>query len=143
MKKQRMARNLTDAWPAQVSKEYYEYCLKQMPSGAIKADLARHAPHNSYSPPMWYMDEHCTCIDCGREFYFTARQQKRWYEQFKIPIQVRAVRCIRCRGRMRHAKASQKKRMAETATKPPHPNKLRLQKVRAKSRGNDGRRQHS
>lgn len=134
MKIKRIARKRAAAWPPQVSKEYYEYCLNQMPRGAIKANLKQQAPHGSYSPPMWYVDERCTRIDCGREFFFTARQQKRWYEQFKIPIQVRAVRCIQCRAKVRRAKALQKKHMAEMAAKQPHPNKLLLRKVRMKRR---------
>ena len=133
MKKQRStAKGRVTAWPPNVSKEYYEYCLKQMPLGAIKADLTRQAPHGSYSPPMWYVDERCVCVDCGCEFFFTARQQKRWYEQFNIPIQVQAIRCIGCRGKVRRAKAAQKEHMAQMAKKPPHPNKLLLKKVRVK-----------
>ncbi len=44
-----------------------------MPKGAIKADLTKHAPHNSYSPPMWYVDEQRKCVECGAEFKFTAK----------------------------------------------------------------------
>jgi hypothetical protein len=137
MKKRRsLAKVHAAQWPQQVPKDYYEHCLKNIPRGAIKADLTQHAPHGSYSPPIWYVDERCTCVDCGREFFFTARQQKRWYETFKIPIHVRAVRCIRCRAKTRRAKASQREHMAEMAKKPPHPNKLLLNKVRVKrSRG--------
>jgi hypothetical protein len=133
MKRQRSAaKGRVTGWPPTVSKEYYEYCLKHMPPGAIKADLTRQAPHGSYSPPMWYVDERCVCADCGCEFFFTARQQKRWYEQFKIPIQVQAIRCVRCRTMVRRAKTSQKEHMIEMAKKPPHPNKLLLKKVRVK-----------
>ncbi|HEY0550719.1 MAG TPA: zinc-ribbon domain containing protein [Verrucomicrobiae bacterium] len=133
MKKQRtLAKGRVTASPPNVSKEYYEFCLNQMPPGAIKANLTRHSPHGSYSPPMWYVDERCVCVECGCEFFFTARQQKRWYEEFKIPIQVQAIRCIRCRAIVRRAKASQKEHMAEMAKKPPHPNKLLLKKVRSK-----------
>ncbi len=31
--------------------------LKEMPPGAIQADLTQHRAHGSYSPPMWYADE--------------------------------------------------------------------------------------
>src|SRR5262245_46398761 len=72
-------------WPPSITKDYYEFCIKQMPKGAIKADLTKHAPHNSYSPPLWYVDEHCRCVECGAEFRFTAKQQQRWFEVLQIP----------------------------------------------------------
>ncbi len=35
-----------------------DYCCEHgMPLGAIKADLSKQAPHNSYWPPMWYADK--------------------------------------------------------------------------------------
>src|SRR4030095_14130932 len=63
-------------WPPSITKEYYDFCIKQMPKGAIKADLTKHAPHNSYSPPMWYVDEHQKCVECRVKFTFTAKQQQ-------------------------------------------------------------------
>jgi hypothetical protein len=70
-----------------------------MPVGAIKADLTQHWPHNSYSPPMWYVDESRKCVECGCEFIFTAPEQLYWYEVLHIPIHVEAVRCAACRKR--------------------------------------------
>ena len=104
-----------------VTKEYHAYCLKQMPVGAIKADLTKHAPHNSYSPPMWYVDEHRKCVACGQAFTFTARQQKHWFETLKIPIYVMADRCVSCRRKRREELAAQQKHMAEMARRPRHP----------------------
>src|SRR5437660_1336586 len=93
-----------------------------MPAGAIKADLTKHAPHNSYSPPMWYVDEHRKCVECGEEFTFTARQQQHWFEVLKIPIQVIASRCAGCRRKRRAEIAAQKRHMEEMAKRPRHPN---------------------
>ncbi len=66
-------------WPPSVARDYYELCIKDMPAGAIKADLTKHAAHNSYNPPMWYVDERRKCKECGKEFTFTARQQRNWF----------------------------------------------------------------
>jgi hypothetical protein len=132
MKKQRspFRRPRTGSRPGSVSKEFQNLRLDDMPPGAIKADPSRHVPHNSYSPPLWYVDTRCVCVECGCEFYFTARQQKRWFEQFKIPIHVQANRCVRCRAKARRAKEQQKRHMLELAKHSPHPNKLKLKKVR-------------
>jgi hypothetical protein len=59
----------------------------------IVADLSKHAPHNSYGPPEYYVDQTLKCRDCGKEFTWTAKRQQYWFEVLKIPIHVQAVRC--------------------------------------------------
>lgn len=93
-----------------------------MPPGAIKADLSKHAPHNSYGPPMWYVDQKRKCRDCGKEFRWTARQQQHWFEVRKMPIYAQAVRCAACGQKVRAAKAAQKSHMEAMARRPRHPN---------------------
>ena len=115
-------------WPPSVSKEYYESCIQQMPKGAIKADLAKHAPHKSYSPPMWYVDEKQKCVDCGAEFPLTARQQQHWFEVLQIPIHVAANRRPACRRKRRNENAGQKHHMAEMKKRPHHPNEESFRK---------------
>jgi hypothetical protein len=72
-----------------------------MPVGAIKADLAQHSPHNSYSPPMWYVDENRKCVDCRLDFTFGAQEQQYWYEFLHIPIFVQVNQCRACRKKRR------------------------------------------
>ena len=122
------AKQFESTWPPSVTKEYHKYCLEQMPVGAIKADLTKHAPHNSYGPPMWYVDLHQKCVECGQKFTFTARQQQHWFEVLKIPIHVRANRCAACRRKRRSKIAVQKQHMAEMAKRPRHPNEAFFQK---------------
>jgi hypothetical protein len=114
--------------PPSITKEYYEYCIKQRPKGAIKADLTKHSPHNSYSPPMWYVNEHQKCVECGAEFTFTAKQQQHWFEVLQIPIHVIANRCAACRRKRRTEIAAQKKHMEELAKRPRHPNEAFFKK---------------
>jgi Probable zinc-ribbon domain len=90
-------------WPPTVSKQYHEYRLKEMPPGAIQADLTQHRAHGSYSPPMWYVDKHGRCLDCGCEFTFSAQEQKHWYEVLHIPIYAGPGHCRACRKRRRDA----------------------------------------
>ena len=68
-----------------------------MPKGAIAADLTQQAPHNSYSPRLYYVEYEFTCVDCGSEEVWTAERQKSYYEVAKGPIQAVAIRCRRCR----------------------------------------------
>src|SRR4030095_4469636 len=124
----RRAKQSEPRWPPSVDKAYYDYRIKQMPKGAIKADVAKHAPHGSYSPPLWYVDEHHKCVECRAEFTFTARQQQYWYEILQIPIHVIANRCAACRGKRRNAVAAQKRHMAEMAKRPRHPNEAFFRK---------------
>lgn len=122
-------------WPRNVSRDYYEHCLKSMPKGAIKADLTKHAPHGSCSPPMWYVHQPCVCQDCNAKFVFTARQQQHWFEVLKIPIYVVANRCANCRLRERRKLAAQKKHMKEMAKRPRHPNEAFFRKKAKPERG--------
>ena len=96
-----------------------------MPAGAIKTALSKHAPHNSYSPPMWYVEAHKKCVECGREFTFTARQQQQqqhWFEVIKIPMHVIMNRCAACRRKQRGEIA------AQMAKRPLHPNEAFFRK---------------
>ncbi len=111
-------------WSTARGKELQDYCCQHsMPSGAIKADLSKQAPHNSYGPPMWYADKKVKCKDCGQEFTWTAKAQQRWFEVLKRPIWAAAVRCILCGRKARLGKEAQKRHMAEMAKQP----KRRLQ----------------
>jgi DNA-directed RNA polymerase subunit RPC12/RpoP len=103
-------------WSKPEGRKLQDYCCEQrMPPGAIKADLSQQAPHNSYGPPMWYADKKVKCRDCGQEFVWTAKAQKRWFEVLKRPIWTVAVRCVPCGRKVRLEKVAQKQDMAEMA----------------------------
>ena len=72
-----------------------------MPPGAIPADQSAFAPHNSYSPPLWYEDHEFQCADCGSDEVWTAERQKWWYEVAKGSIYAGATRCRACRAARR------------------------------------------
>lgn len=63
----------------------------------IVADQSKVAPNNSYGPPTEYLDTEFTCVDCGEEEVWTAKQQQWWYEVAKGSINGRAIRCRDCR----------------------------------------------
>lgn len=102
-----------------------------IPDGAIAADCSRQVPDNSYmSRITYYVDKHFTCIDCGSDETWTAKQQKWYYEVAKGTLYATAVRCRDCRNRVADAKARQREEM--TRDRPPG---IRLPKS---SRKHDG-----
>lgn len=46
----------------------------------------------------YYEDQCFTCKDCGKQERWTARRQKRWYEEQGGEIEAIAVRCRACRN---------------------------------------------
>lgn len=90
--------------------ELEAWLREQMPRNAIRADLSKQAPNNSYSPPYWYEDQPFQCVDCGQKHVWTAKEQQWWYEVAKGSIYRRAKRCAACRkafnektGKLSHA----------------------------------------
>ncbi|REK12234.1 MAG: hypothetical protein DWQ37_12625 [Planctomycetota bacterium] len=81
-----------------------------LPEGAIPADLSQQAPNNSYSPPLFYVDQPFTCVDCGSDEVWTAEQQKWYYEVAKGPIQAMAIRCRDCRRKHRERVEEQRRK---------------------------------
>jgi hypothetical protein len=47
------------------TKDYWDYAMSIVPPDAVGADMTKLAPHNSFSPKVWYRDEAFTCKDCG------------------------------------------------------------------------------
>lgn len=88
-------------WPRYTTPEYYSWTMKGLPNDAIVANWAEHAPHNSHSPLFWYQDVVCICRDCGARFVFSKEEQRIWYEEYKLPVYARAVRCLACRRQLR------------------------------------------
>ena len=93
------------------------------PVGAIEADHSQLDHINTYGfLPLFYIDKPFTCRDCGSEEIWTAKQQKWWYEIAKGHIDSTAVRCRKCRDKIKHEKDLQKQHMVEMAKIEPHPN---------------------
>lgn len=77
----------------------------QLPRGAVRADVHRQNLEAFESVPKYfYVDESNTCVQCGKDFVFYAREQKYWYETLKFYIEASAVRCRDCRRRRRTEK---------------------------------------
>jgi hypothetical protein len=73
-----------------------------LPRGAVRGDPRRQlycAGH--HVPKYFYVDEDRACVQCGREFTFSADEQRYWYEERKFPFDSVPVRCLTCRRRRR------------------------------------------
>ena len=55
--------------------------------------------------PDYYYDKPFECADCGAHQVWTAKQQKRWYEEQGGEIESTAIRCRDCRRKERERKA--------------------------------------
>lgn len=96
-------------WP-----ETFEALLPLLPTEpsfiegtAVAADLARQT--SSERPVTHYFDVRKECRDCQRRFLFFADEQKKYYEQLNLRLDVQAVRCFHCRKNSQHRKRLQKR----------------------------------
>lgn len=68
---------------------------------AGRAIVANYRPQGSVSafPPAMvvYRDEERNCADCAKAYTFTAREQQRWYEEWRIPLEAMPRACTDCR----------------------------------------------
>jgi hypothetical protein len=59
--------------------------------------------------PDYYCDTLFTCRDCGERDLWTAKQQKRWYEEQGGEIEAIAIRCRACRRKEKHRREMARK----------------------------------
>jgi hypothetical protein len=81
---------------------YWDDGTRTVPNTAVVADTARQP--TATLPVTHYFDLDKLCRDCGRRFVFFALEQKHWYEELELRLEVRAVRCFACRGAARRSK---------------------------------------
>jgi len=62
---------------------------------AQKADVSKQ--HYTVCPRQWYVDAVFVCRDCGKEFVFSANEQRFWYEDRQFFIESLPKQCIDCR----------------------------------------------
>jgi hypothetical protein len=71
-------------------------------STAIRADIT--AQDYSVAPRHWYIDARFRCVGCAKEFVWTAREQKTWFETYCFFVDSRPVHCRECRAMNRDVK---------------------------------------
>ncbi len=53
------------------------------------------------SPYLAFIRRKCTCSACGKEFIFSAKEQKFWYEKLQFHLDSEPIRCATCRREYR------------------------------------------
>jgi hypothetical protein len=69
---------------------------------AVRANTAKQ--NCSICPRYWYVDASFSCARCDREFRFTAREQRTWYEEYGFWVDSRPKHCLPCRQDRRDVK---------------------------------------
>jgi Probable zinc-ribbon domain len=97
-------------------KDFGEDDPREMPAhlfaGALHLDYASAVRANpekqncSICPRHWYLDVAFACEHCGERFFFTADEQRVWYEEYGFWIDSRPKHCPNCRRTLRHLKAA-------------------------------------
>ena len=88
-----------------------------LPEGAVRGNPRNCAPFcNHCNPPTYfYLDQALDCVQCEQAFVFTAKEQKQWFEEMKVHIRTRCLRCPACRAR-RHSKRVLQRNLSEAMT---------------------------
>ncbi len=77
------------------------------PPGAVAGNPARQEYCAfCHAPRYYYQDRPSVCAGCGRDFVFSAREQKHWYEALKLHVDSKAVRCPACRREARYERGA-------------------------------------
>lgn len=76
-----------------------------IPEGAIRANV--NIQNGCFSRTDYYMDSTRICMQCGKEFLFSAREQQYWYEILHFNMYSQAIRCKECRKQARTKRSIQ------------------------------------
>src|SRR5207244_13107894 len=66
---------------------------------AVRANFEKQ--NFSVCPRHWYMDADFKCERCGREFTWTAEEQRAWFEDYFFWVDSQPPHCRECRGDLR------------------------------------------
>ena len=98
----------------------------QLPPGAVRGNPAAQNYCSAHHVPRYfYVDERHTCVQCGSDFLFSAKEQKFWYETLRFISCSRAIRCPSCRKHKRtdsalRAQLAQALRTLGSSPRDPH-----------------------
>lgn len=99
--------------------------LNNLGYGRLSSDHTKLNHINTYAGlPDYYEGRDFTCIECGVEEIWTAKQQKIYYEECKGHIDARAIRCKFCRNVLKQAKKEQLTQMQKVKNIRTHPNEI-------------------
>lgn len=74
-------------------------CIESRPGSAIKANIDKQ--NYTVCPRYWYVDAKFKCGICEKEFWWTAKEQKVWFEEYGFYVDSLAMNCLECRKNQR------------------------------------------
>lgn len=87
---------------------HQEHIKPKIPYGALPGNVELQVFCSfCHTPKYYYLDRERTCVQCGQEFIFSAKEQKFWYETLKFNFRSEAIRCLHCRKSKRNENALQ------------------------------------
>jgi hypothetical protein len=100
----------------------------ELPPDAVRGDARKqNLCFACHVPQYFYVDQHRVCIQCGKDFVFSAAEQKFWYETLKFYGTSVAIRCKECRRRKKtEASLGQQLQAVKKALKKDPKNPARL-----------------
>ena len=77
---------------------HQEHIKPKIPYGALLGNIELQVFCSfCHIPKYYYLDRERTCVQCGQDFIFSAKEQKFWYETLKFNFNSEAIRCVTCR----------------------------------------------
>lgn len=103
-----MKRNLVHPWqldsfgeidPRRMPRHFFFGAVELNYASAIRADISKQ--DFSVAPRHWYIDATFECGKCHRDFIWTAREQRVWFEKFRFWIDSFPRLCRSCKSSQR------------------------------------------
>ena len=81
--------------------------VRQQKTVLLPGDITGFQPLGlRHVPDYYYLDQEKVCVECDRQFLFSAAEQKYWYETLHFSRHSEAIRCVDCRRDRRHSVAT-------------------------------------
>jgi predicted RNA-binding Zn-ribbon protein involved in translation (DUF1610 family) len=85
---------------------------------AVRANIEKQ--NYGVCPRHWYIDAEFKCPRCGKEFTWTAGEQKTWFEEYLLSVDAQPRHCWDCRAELRRLVALRKEYDATVAAARDH-----------------------
>jgi hypothetical protein len=106
-----------------ISGMHQEHIKPKIPYGALPGNIELQVFCSfCHIPKYYYLDRERTCVQCGQDFIFSAKEQKFWYETLKFNFNSEAIRCMTCRKSKRTENSLQNQLSLSHKNYKTHPN---------------------
>ena len=96
-----------DTDPKKMPQHFFHGAVSINYDTAVRADVSKQ--DYTVCPRQWYIDSTFKCMDCCKDFLFSAEEQRYWYEQRRFYVDSKPTRCPACRKKERARKLAAQK----------------------------------